>query len=206
MSLEICEGVVDDAVAAELPGMTIQWVDVPCGVGKTPSGLAQELALAGQRMRGATIVMASTGTVAAAYRSLARQLGMDPAAVAGSIEAVAMRRLLSGGLSPTGIPNDAATLATLEFGSPITVFDAGLLSGQLRISRAGADGLMHSGGDIVLADQEQVVGRLFVEPFPQFQASCKSKALRFAAVGAPEVAAGLCSAALQRAADLMFEQ
>jgi len=114
--------------------------------------------------------------------------------------------LLSGGLSPTGIPNDAATLATLEFGLPITVFDAGLLSGQLRISRAGADGLMHSAGDIVLADQEQVVGRLFVEPFPQFQASRKSRALRFAAVGAPEVAAGICSSALQRAAELMFEQ
>lgn len=205
MSLEVCEGVVEPAVAAELPGLSIHWVDVPRGVGKTPSGLATELGFAAQRMRGATIVMASTGTIAAAYRSFARQLGMDPAAVSGSVEAVAMRRLLSGGLSPTGIPNDAATLATLEFGAPITVFDAGALSGALSIARAEASGPLHAVGDIVLTDQQQEVGRLFTEPFPQFQASRKTKSLRFATVGVPEVAAGLCRSELQRAAELMFE-
>jgi DNA/RNA-binding domain of Phe-tRNA-synthetase-like protein len=206
MRLEVSEGVVDEVVAAEFPGLSIHWVDVQCGVGKTPAGLADELALAGQRMRGATIVMASTGTIAAAYRSFARQLGMDPAAVSGSAEAVAMRRLLSGGFLPTGVPNDAATLATLEFGPPITVFDAGLLHGGLRIDRATVGGQQHAAGDLVLADQQQEVGRLFAEPFAQFQSSRKTKALRFAALGPPEIEPSVCRSALQRAAELMFEQ
>ena len=75
-------------------------------------------ALLADRFRGAEALALRTRPVPAAYRVLFRQLGLDPDVTRTPVEALAVERLLRGGLAPRGLPEDALALATLETGVP----------------------------------------------------------------------------------------
>jgi len=196
-------GTVDTQLLTEFSGLSVVSMTALVAATKTPPGLAAELGLAANRVRGATAVRASTGDVAAAYRGFARQLGMDPERVVGTIEAITLRRLIDGGFSSSGLIVDAVALATIEFEVPITVVDDSRLIGPVDLLKAIDSSPFYGAGDLILADSQQPLARMFGEPFPDFRPGPRLKTARLVSVGAPGVEIGLVIAALERACGLI---
>ena len=198
-------GEVDPEVLAEFPGLSVVSVGATLPNSKTPRGLAEQLDFIANRIRGATAVRSSTESVAAAYRGFVRQLGMDPERVLGTVEAVTIRRLIEGGFASAGLAADAAALATIEFGVPLTILDAANVNGPIDILKAVDSSGFHAVGDLVLADCQQPVSRIFGEPFPEFRAGKRVKAVRLVAIAIQGVEPGLVRAALERSSELISD-
>ena len=196
-------GSVDPQLLDEFPGLDVVSVSSPIPTAKTPRGLAQELELAANRIRGATAVRASTGSIASAYRGFIRQLGMDPDRVPATVEAISFRRLIEGGFVAAGLAADAVALATIEFEVPITVLNDAGLHGPINLGKAPESSPFYAVGDLVLVDSLQVVSRIFGEPLPEFQPKRSLGAARLVAIAAPGVELELARAALERACELI---
>jgi hypothetical protein len=115
-----------------------------------------------------------------AYRVLFRHLGLDPDVTRTPVEALVLERLLQGGFTAQGMPEDALALATLETGVPVWAFDA---------DRVG-DGLLlapDERGRLVLADGAGTVTVLFEPPPRERAPSRRTGMLLLVAVQAPGV-------------------
>ena len=112
------------------------------------------------RFRGAEAIALRTRPVPAAYRALFRQLGLDPDVTRTPVEALAVERLLRGGLPSRGLPEDALALATLETGVPVWACDAAHVDAGLELRPEPPD------GRLVLADAAGPVAVLFSAPLP----------------------------------------
>ena len=95
-------------------------------------------ALLADRFRGAEAIALRTRPVPAAYRVLFRHLGLDPDVTRTPVEALAVERLLRGGLPARGLPEDALALATLETGVPVWACDAARSAPSSSCARAAA--------------------------------------------------------------------
>ena len=115
---------VAPAVAEEHPGLRAWSACVDARPGRTPPELRARLRLLADRFRGAEALALRTRPVPAAYRVLFRHLGLDPDVTRTPVEALAVERLLRGGLPARGLPEDALVLATLETGVPVWACDA----------------------------------------------------------------------------------
>ena len=125
-------GWVDEAVARELPGLGLAWVDAPAPDGaRTPDGVRARLRV---------------------------HVGLDPDVDRTPVEAVVVERLMHGGLRPRGRVEDALLVGALETGVPLWALDADRLGGPLGI-RPAAAGERLGEGDLAPA---VVGGRLVV--------------------------------------------
>ena len=95
-------------------------------------------------------------------------------------EAVALRRMMDGGLHPRGLIEDALTVAVLETGVGVVAFDADGLAGDLQLRRDGET--------IVVADDEGACAVLFQEPVPRAHLSRETRRVALVAVTIPNVA------------------
>ena len=111
---------------------------------------------------------------------LYRHLGLDPDVVRTPIEELVLERLLTGGFSPRGLPEDALALATLETGVPVWAVDADRLEGALVLAP-------DAGGRLVLGDDAGAVAVLFRPPLPDRAPGRHTRALALLAVQAPGV-------------------
>ena len=159
--------------------------------------------MAADRIRGASALTASIAPVAAAFRSFMRQLGMDPEAVDWTADAAMRRRLIEGGLPPTFWLRDAATLAVLEFGAPLMLFEHEAMPRDVELRSADSEGALHAAGDLVVAADGVPLSRLFGPPFPEFAVSRGTRRALVVSVRAPGVEDVFCRAALERCADLL---
>ena len=101
-------GWVDEAVARELPGLGLAWVDAPAPDGaRTPDGVRARLRVLADRWSGARAVTMRREPVPAAYRVFFRHVGLDPDVDRTPVEAVVVERLMHGGLRPRGRVEDA---------------------------------------------------------------------------------------------------
>ena len=116
-------GWIDRDLAAELPGFELIWTRVDARAGRTPRPLRKRMRELANRITGAHVVQLRQDEVPWAYRVLWRRLGLDPDSERTPVERLMVERLRSGGLRSHGMPADAATVATLETGVPIAVFD-----------------------------------------------------------------------------------
>ena len=171
---------VDPRVAEEHPGLRIWTVRIAARAARTPPELRERLRLLADRFRGPEAVALRSRPVPSAYRILYRHLGIDPDVVRTPVEELVVERLLRGGFSPQGMPEDALALATLETGVPVYAVDAELLSGPLALRP-------DEGGRIVLADDVGTVAVLFRPPPPERAPSRRTRLLALLAVQAPGV-------------------
>ena len=171
---------IDPVVAEEHPGLRVWTVRVDGRAGRTPRELRERLRLLADRFRGPEAVALRSRPVPWAYRVLYRQLGIDPDVTRTPVEELAVERLLRGGFSAQGMPEDALALATLETGVPVYAVDAATLAGAVAL-RPDAD------GRLVLADDGGTIGVLFQTPEPERLPGRHTRAMALFAVQAPGV-------------------
>src|SRR5215218_10825083 len=176
---ELVAGPVDPRVAAEHPGLGLVSARVPFAPGPTPPEVRERLRRAADRWRGAQAVALRTRPVPWAYRVLFRHLGLDPDVTRTPLEALVLDRLMHGGFTVHGVPEDALALATLETGVPLWAFDAARV-GALRLE-TGAD------GRLTLSDDAGPAAVLFAPPLPDRAPGRDTTALVLVAVQAPGV-------------------
>ena len=171
---------VDPRVADEHPGLRVWTARVAARTGRTPRELRERLRLLADRFRGSEAIALRQRPVPWAYRVLYRHLGIDPDAARTPVEEIAVERLLKGGFSPQGLPEDALALATLETGVPVYAVDADTLAGALVLA-PGDD------GRLVLGDDAGTVAVLFRPPLPDRLPGRHTRAIALIAVQAPGV-------------------
>jgi DNA/RNA-binding domain of Phe-tRNA-synthetase-like protein len=171
---------IDPRVSEEHPGLRVWTARVATRPGRTPRELRERLRLLADRFRGAEAVAMRSRPVPWAYRVLYRHLGLDPDATRTPAEELAVERLLRGGFSARGLPEDALALATLETGVPVYAVDADRLSGALVLAP-------DHGGRLVIADDDGTVAVLFQPPLADRLPGRGTRALALLAVQAPGV-------------------
>jgi DNA/RNA-binding domain of Phe-tRNA-synthetase-like protein len=171
--------VVDPLVADEHPGLRVWTARVDARPGRTPPELRERLRLLADRLRGPQAVALRAQPVPWAYRVLYRHLGVDPDVTRTPLEALVLDRLLHGGFTTRGVPEDALALATLETGVPVYAADADRV-GALRLTAAGD-------GRLTLADESGPVAVLFEPPAADRAPGRHTRALMLIAIQAPGV-------------------
>jgi len=145
---EVQTGWVDDALARELPGLGLAWIDAPAPAGaRSPAGLQARLRGLADRWSGPRAVTMRREPVPAAYRAFARHVGLDPDVDRPPVEAALVERLMRGGFASHGPVADALLVGTLETGVPLWALDAERLSGPLGV-RAARPGERLGEGDL----------------------------------------------------------
>jgi DNA/RNA-binding domain of Phe-tRNA-synthetase-like protein len=161
-------------VEDEFPELALVTVEVPCRVGRSAPWVAHRLAALADRVTGPYALRARTLPVPALHRAFFAQVGLDPDRQPPPFEAAILHRLRSGGFVPTGMPADALLIALLETGVGVWAADAAATSGPLGVRPArdgeplgvGRAATPVDAGELVLADDERVVARLFHDPPP----------------------------------------
>lgn len=176
---ELVAAAIDARVAEEHPGLRVWTARVPGRAGRTPRELRERLRYIADRYRGPEAVALRSRPVPWAYRVLYRHLGLDPDVTRTPLEELVVDRLLHGGFTPHGMPEDALALATLETGVPVWAADADRI-GALALA-PGDD------GRLVLADADGPVALLFSPPLPERAPTRSTRAMLLIAVQAPGV-------------------
>lgn len=160
-------GWVAPHVAAEFPGLGIAWIEIDGRPGRSPDPVEQRLEETSNRFYGAHAIHMRERPIPWAYRVFFRQIGLDPDRTRTPVEQLALDRLQDGGFKTRGLPADALTIATVETGIALRIFDAERIEGGLCIrdsapgeSLEGRPGEL-SHGTLVIADEKAPVGLLF---------------------------------------------
>jgi DNA/RNA-binding domain of Phe-tRNA-synthetase-like protein len=109
---ELVAAALDARVAEEHPGLRVWTARVPGRTGRTPRELRARLRHVADRYRGPDAVALRSRPVPWAYRVLFRHLGLDPDVTRTPLEELVVDRLLHGGFTTHGMPEDALALAT----------------------------------------------------------------------------------------------
>ncbi len=170
LELRAAGGFVDPLVAAELPGLRLDWVIVEGRVRASPPEVKRRLKELSDRYRGASVVAMRTHPIPHAYRAFFHQIGLDPDVTRIPSEQAALTRLLEGRFSSRDLVQDALLIALVETGVPVWALDADLVdSAGLGIratvvgDRLGADSAAPplTPGRLVVADRRRVHALLF---------------------------------------------
>ncbi len=176
---ELVTAAIDPRVAQEHPGLRVWSARVEARVGRTPRELRDRLRYVADRYRGPEAVALRAKPVPWAYRVLYRHLGLDPDVTRTPLEALELDRLLHGGFTTHGLPDDALALATLETGVPVWAADADR-TGALTLA-PGDD------GRLALWDDAGPVAVLFEPPLAERAPTRATRAILLFAVQAPGV-------------------
>jgi len=161
------QGWVAPHLSAELPGLGIAWIEVDGRLTRSPEPVRRRLGILSDRFFGAHAIRMRERPIPWAYRVFFRQIGLDPDRTRTPVEQLALERLQDGAFKSRGLPADLLTIATVETGVALRVFDAEQLTGSLCI-RDSAPGEKMPGdprdleqGTLVIADESGPVGVLF---------------------------------------------
>ena len=170
-------GWVSPRLQEEFPqlGVTLAEVEVEHPLARSPRGVRERLALLSDRFRGGEALVMRQRPVPHAYRVFFRHVGLDPDVTRTPVEAVALERLLHGGLKSNGLLEDALTIAVLETGVAVAAVDADTVTGTLGLRLSGEAERLGEGptatqlpqGRIVVGDERGPVALLFGEPAPE---------------------------------------
>ncbi len=190
-------GWVAPHLSAELPGLGIAWLELDGRSGRSPEPVRRRLRVLSDRFFGAHAIHMRERPIPWAYRVFFRQIGLDPDRVQTPVERLALERLQDGAFKSRGLPADALTIATVETGIALRVFDAERLSGVLCIrDSAPGESLAEASaelaqGTLVIADQSEPVGLLFGETAEGHRVDRGTRRLAVAALqvnGVPRIA------------------
>jgi DNA/RNA-binding domain of Phe-tRNA-synthetase-like protein len=210
---EPVEGLVAPELAAELPGLRLRWTHVDAGGGKTPRALKRRLEDVSTRFRGANAIALRTRPVPRAYRTLFRQIGLDPDVDRTPVEEAAVQRLIRGELHSGDRVSDALVLAVVETGVPVVAFAETALEGDVTLRPARPGETLPTGdyahdipaGRLVLADGRGPVAVLFGRLSDRHAAGRERAPVRLVAVQAPGVPSAHVDEALWLAAGGLAE-
>ncbi len=191
------QGWVAPHIAEEFPGLGIAWVEVDARPGRSPEPVRRRLRDLSDRFYGAQAIHMRERPIPWAYRVFFRQIGLDPDRTRTPVEQLAFERIREGAFKSNGLPVDALTVATVETGVALRVFDADRLNGDLCIrdsapgeSLPGQAGEL-SQGTLAIADEQSPVGLLFGETADGYGVDRDSRRLAIVAVqvkGVPQIA------------------
>lgn len=162
-------GWVAPHVAAEFPGLGIASIVVEGRPGPSPEPIRRRLRDLSDRFYGAHAIHLRERPIPWAYRVFYRHIGLDPDRTRTPVEQLALDRLRDGAFKSRGLPDDALTIAIVETGVALRVFD-GEQVGRLCIRDAGPGEALPgrpgelAQGTLVIADERGPVGLLFGEP------------------------------------------
>jgi DNA/RNA-binding domain of Phe-tRNA-synthetase-like protein len=143
-------GWVAPELAEEFPELRLWSVTVAAHSGRSPEPVRERLRALSDRIRGPQALALRSQPVPWAYRVFFRHIGLDPDEQRTPVEALALERLLKGGLRSESLLDDALTIAVLETGVPLWGLDADRLDGELGL-RGAAEGESLGRGDGALA-------------------------------------------------------
>jgi hypothetical protein len=201
-------GAVDLAVAAELPGLRLDWLAVAMpsrSAGGRPSA-AERLRALSDRYRGATVIAMRTQPIPRAYRTFYRQIGLDPDVERIPSERLAAERLLQGGFRCTDRISDACTVAVIETGVPVWALDAAAVDpGTPGLGIGLADQAGAPPGSLVVCDRYSVHAPLFGAPLRGHEPGPSASTVVIYALGVAGVPQIHIDEALWTAANLLGE-
>jgi DNA/RNA-binding domain of Phe-tRNA-synthetase-like protein len=161
------QGWVAPRIAAEFPGLGIAWVELEVGQKRSPEPVRRRLRDLSDRFDGSHAIHMRERPIPWAYRVFFRQIGLDPDQTRTPIEQLALDRLHDGAFVSHGLPADALTIATVETGVALRVFDLAQVNGELCI-RDSAPGESLPGkpaklaqGTLAIADGRTPLALLF---------------------------------------------
>jgi DNA/RNA-binding domain of Phe-tRNA-synthetase-like protein len=172
-ALRPAEGFVDSEVAAEFPGLRLQWATADGRRRPSPPPVLRSLQQVANRYRGASVVAMRTKPVPQAYRAFFRQIGLDPDVQRIPSERAALARLIQGGFRSVDLIADACLIALIETGVPVTALDADRVDvGGLGVrptvpgdvEPAAPDRPQLEPGTLAVADRRMVHAPLFGDP------------------------------------------
>jgi DNA/RNA-binding domain of Phe-tRNA-synthetase-like protein len=205
-------GAIDPAIAAELPGLRLDWLTITVASRAAPSGADRttRLRMLADRYRGATVIAMRTHPIARAYRTFYRQIGLDPDVDRIPSEQAATARLLQGGFRSADLISDACLMAVIETGVPVWALDAAAVDPAppgLGIGLAGAGVAAPDGaaleGALVIRDHRAVHAPLFGTPLPGAEPAPSTTAVTLYSLGVEGVPQIHIDEALWLAADLL---
>jgi DNA/RNA-binding domain of Phe-tRNA-synthetase-like protein len=169
-------GWIQAEIEDEFPGLALVTVELSCRRGRTAPWVVHRMTDLANRITGAYALQVRQLPVPALHRAFFRQLGLDPDVRRPPLEQAVFDRLWTGGFIPDGMPDDAFLIALVETGVAVWAVDAARLSGPLGVRAAqegealgeGKELLRLHPGEIVVADAERPVARLFERPTAPF--------------------------------------
>jgi len=191
------QGWVAPHIAAEFPGLGIAWVEVDNRTDSSPEPVQRRLRHLSDRFFGSHAIHMRERPIPWAYRVFFRQIGLDPDRTRTPIEQLALDRLHDGAFKSRGMPVDALTVATVETGVALRVFDAERLDGRLCIrDSAPGESLPDKQGELAqgtltVADGRQPLELLFGGNSPSNRVDRTTRRVAIAAVqvkGVPQAA------------------
>lgn len=198
VELQAALGFVAPELAAEFPGLRLDWVTAPARRRDSPRELKRRLRDLSSRYRGMSVVAMRTQPIPHAYRTFFHQIGLDPDVDRIPSERAAVSRLLHGHFQPRSLIDDACLIALVETGVPVWALDADLVdAGGLGIRlTAEGDRLGSSeyaaylpSGRLAVADARQVHALLFDDVAPGHGTSARTARVTLFTVGVDGVPA-----------------
>lgn len=168
-------GFVAPDVAAEFPGLRLDWVTVAARARSSPQSVVERLRQLASRYRGSNVVAMRTKPIPHAYRAFYRQIGLDPDVERIPSERAAVQRLLDGGFRSVDLIADACLVALLETGIPVWALDSdaiappglGIRTTTAEDRRSSPDAPYLAPGSLAVADGVRVHSLLFADPEAQ---------------------------------------
>jgi DNA/RNA-binding domain of Phe-tRNA-synthetase-like protein len=161
------QGWVAPRIAAEFPGLGIAWVELEAKRANSPEPVRRRLRDLSDRFYGSHAIHMRERPIPWAYRVFFRQIGLDPDHTRTPVEQLALDRLHDGAFVSRGMPADALTIATVETGVALRVFDKRRVQGELCIrDSAPGEGLPGkpaklAQGTLTIADGRAPLALLF---------------------------------------------
>ncbi|MEV4422270.1 hypothetical protein AB0L40_20175 [Patulibacter sp. NPDC049589] len=176
-------GWIEAQIEDEFPGLALVTIEVPCRPTRTAPWVVHRLRDLSNRITGAYALQVRQLPVPALHRSFFRQLGLDPDVRRPPLEQAIFDRLWTGGFVPGQTPDDALLVALLETGVAVWAVDAAVVSGPLGV-RGAVEGeplgagkpppVLHA-GELVIADEDRAVARLFLPPPAPFAVTATTR-------------------------------
>jgi DNA/RNA-binding domain of Phe-tRNA-synthetase-like protein len=190
-------GWVADELREELPGLSLRYLLIERGSGRSPRELRERLRDLASRYSGAHAINLRHQPIPWAYRVFFRHIGLDPDEQPTPVEERMLERMKRGGFESVSLLDDALTIAIVESGVALRAFDADRIAGVpgIRPSSSG-EGLEGRPGELpagtlVIADDERPVALLFGATGANRGVRPRSKRTLLAATGVkgvPEIA------------------
>jgi DNA/RNA-binding domain of Phe-tRNA-synthetase-like protein len=190
-------GWVDDELREEFPGLSLRYLAVERGSGRSPRELRERLRDLASRYSGAHAINLRHQPIPWAYRVFFRHIGLDPDEQPTPVEERMLERMKAGGFESVSLLDDALTIAIVESGVALRAFDADRIGGVPGI-RPSSPGEALEGrpgelpaGTLVIADDERPVALLFGATGANRGVRPRSKRTLLAAIGVkgvPEIA------------------
>jgi DNA/RNA-binding domain of Phe-tRNA-synthetase-like protein len=160
-------GWVAPELLEEFPALSLRYVIVDRGSGRSTRELKDRLKVLSDRFSGPQAVNLRNQPIPWAYRVFYRHIGLDPDVQRTPVEELALERMKAGGFVSRSRLDDALTLAIIESGVAVRAFDADRVEGWPGI-RSSVTGEKLEGrpgelpeGTLVVADEARPLSLLF---------------------------------------------